>query len=271
MNRLISRTIGLIIILEIGFFVSNCQKDTENYQTRSVMSPDTLGGDSAVIDYDGNHYQVVRIGNQLWLTENLKVTHYNDGTPITFIEDFNEWATTYDGAYCTYNNDTANKAVYGLLYNWYAVNTGLLAPCGWRIPSDDDWRRLEFELGISDDIYYIYGFRGQSEGAKLAGNPGLWVDGYLEQDQSFGAAKFCGLPSGRRYYDGTFDFINQGAYWWSSTEEDGMYAYRRHIWHELTSISRTGADKQIGFPVRCVKDAGPLDGLPSPSSKYRID
>jgi uncharacterized protein (TIGR02145 family) len=269
MKHLKLKSIVLIALVALFFSLNGCQKEPLNFQTKNFLSTDSLGGDSIVIDYDGNIYEVIKIGDQYWMTENLRVTHYNDGTPIPCIVDSCGWALTYNGAYSIYNNDSVNSQIYGLLYNWYTVNTGMLAPEGWRIPSDEDWKKLEFELGLDSSSYYVYGFRGENEGSKLAGYSDLWVDGELEMDSSFATTKFNGLPSGRRYWDGTYDFINQGAYWWSSTEQDEAYAYRRHIWYDLTSISRTGADKHIGFPVRCIKNTEPNDHIPSPYSSFR--
>ncbi|MCX7726361.1 MAG: fibrobacter succinogenes major paralogous domain-containing protein, partial [Chitinispirillaceae bacterium] len=90
-----------------------------------------------IIDIDGNIYQSIQIGNQIWSVENLKVTRFNDGTPIKYIADSAEWCNIYltssqIPAYCIYGDSVAKNAKYGLFYNWYAVGTGKLAPKGWR-------------------------------------------------------------------------------------------------------------------------------------------
>jgi len=102
-----------------------------------------------VTDIDGNIYKTVKIGSQVWMAENLKVTKYRNGDPISNVRDNNAWKTCATGAYCWYNNDkTVNKATYGALYNWYAVSDSRnIAPEGWHIASNDEWTTLTTYLG----------------------------------------------------------------------------------------------------------------------------
>ena len=110
----------------------------------------SLGVQSVIYDVDGNIYTFVTIGTQQWLVENLKTTKYRDGTPIPNVTVDATWAADITGAYCWYNNDIANKTPYGALYNWYAVNNAhVLAPTGWRVPSNADWATLIAFLGGS--------------------------------------------------------------------------------------------------------------------------
>ncbi len=97
-----------------------------------------------VKDGDGNIYQTVTIGTQIWLKENLKTTRYNDGTDISLITDQTEWKNAISAAYCWYDNDITNKDPFGALYNWYAVNTGKLCPKGWHVPSESEWTELVY-------------------------------------------------------------------------------------------------------------------------------
>ena len=111
----------------------------------SVVSLLLIGcgkGTGTVEDIDGNVYNTVRIGDQVWTVENLRVTRFNDGTPIPHITDDNQWGNLSTPAYCFYDNSSANGDKYGALYNWHAVNTGKLAPYGWRVPTYDDWKIL---------------------------------------------------------------------------------------------------------------------------------
>ena len=87
---------------------------------------------NAVKDMDGNTYKIIEIGTQVWMAENLKTTHYNDGTSIAQVKKYGDWEALSTPAYCWYNNDSTNKEVYGALYNWYAVNTKKLCPNGER-------------------------------------------------------------------------------------------------------------------------------------------
>ena len=119
-------------------------------------------------DYDGNLYHTVTIGSQEWLLENLKVTHYRNGDPIPEVQDSIIWANQIDGAMCYFNNDTTNGAIYGGIYNWFTVNDSRgLAPFGWHVPSDDEWKTLEIYLGMSTTDVNSYDWRGTNEGAKL--------------------------------------------------------------------------------------------------------
>jgi uncharacterized protein (TIGR02145 family) len=111
-------------------------------------------------DYDGNTYNAVIIGNQTWLAENLKVTHYPDGTPIPLVEDGNEWGNLNhnDPAYCFYNNNAnGERDIYGALYTWEAAMGGEIVyfqerhqgvcPDGWHIPTVSEWTELSEYLG----------------------------------------------------------------------------------------------------------------------------
>ncbi|SVE04386.1 uncharacterized protein METZ01_LOCUS457240, partial [marine metagenome] len=132
-----------------------------------------------VTDIDGNVYETVQIGDQLWMKENLKVTHYNDGGAIPTGLDNDAWANTTEGAYAAYDDDPSNAETYGNLYNWYAVDTGILAPDGWHVPTDDEIKVLEMALGMSQEEADGDSWRGTNEGSKLAGRADLWNDGIL--------------------------------------------------------------------------------------------
>ncbi len=156
----------------------------ETYQIDNI----SIGGDSCidvsvtrtVTDIDGNVYRMVKIGDQWWMAQNLKVTHYNDGTPIPHVTDNDEWRRLTTGAYCTYNNNENYAITYGRLYNWYAVNDACnIAPEGWHVPTDADWKKLEMILGISQAEVNSDNLHGTNEGSKLAGNAALWNDGEL--------------------------------------------------------------------------------------------
>ena len=100
------------------------------------------------IDIDGNSYKTIRIGDQLWMVENIKTTKYNDGTSIPNVTDDSEWENMNSDAYCWYdNNASLYKSTYGALYNWYAVDTKKLCPIGWHIPSHAEWNTLVDYLG----------------------------------------------------------------------------------------------------------------------------
>ena len=108
-----------------------------------VVSFTTNRGSGTVIDVDGNVYDTVVIGTQVWLAQNLKVTHYRNGDPIDSLDDNTEWCNTTSGAYCNYNNDPNNAPAYGRLYNWYATSDSReIAPEGWHVATDAEWAAL---------------------------------------------------------------------------------------------------------------------------------
>jgi uncharacterized protein (TIGR02145 family) len=108
-------------------------------------------------DADKQNYPIVKIGTQWWIAENLKTTKYRDGAAIPNVTDNTTWDDLTSGAYCWNRNDTGNKAIYGALYNWYAVNTGKLCPTGWHVPSDAEWDVLYNYLTNNG-----YGYQGSS-------------------------------------------------------------------------------------------------------------
>lgn len=222
-----------------------------------------LGNDECstitVTDIDGNVYQTVTIGGQVWMAENLKVTHYRNGDSIPPVRNNSEWASLTTGARCDYDNDTDNVPTYGRLYNWYAVNDSRgIAPEDWHVPSDDDWKQLEMYLGMSQSEADDTGYRGTDEGGKLKstgtieGGDGLWCSPNTGATNSSG---FSALPGGYRfYYFGYFYLLGNYAYFWSSTEYGSYPAWRRVLTCYSSGVGRNDNTKRNGFSVRCVRD-----------------
>lgn len=211
-----------------------------------------------VQDADGNIYNTVKIGNQVWMVENLKTTKYNDGTVIPNITDNSEWGSLTTGAYCNFNSLESNADIYGRLYNWYAVNTGKLAPAGWHVPTDNDWTILQDYL-----IDNGYNYDGTNEENKIAkslcaktnwassdneGAPGL-----VPNDNN--RTCFTALPGGNRVYNtGVFDSFEIYGFWWSSTEYNEDFAYRPGLAFDRSHLGRHNSRKGSGFSVRLVRD-----------------
>lgn len=208
--------------------------------------------DSTIVrDIDGNVYRTVSIGKQEWIAENLKTTTHNNGKKIPQVTDSSIWVSMNTGAYCRYNNEENCADSMGLLYNWYAVNTGDLCPCGWRVPSDEDWKYLE---GYVDSLYHVgnlvwneKGLRGYDAGTKLKAVFG-WRPGGSFSD-AFG---FSALPGGERL--SSFHGFGTSGFWWSSTENDSDSAWYRNIVYSLESVARNTHPKRMGFSVRCVRE-----------------
>jgi uncharacterized protein (TIGR02145 family) len=215
--------------------------------TTSAAAAFTCG--TSTVSYDGHNYTTVLIGTQCWFKENLRNDDYNDATPIPGNLDDATWTATTSGAQTVYgegastvtagsDNEVANLAAYGRLYNWYAVNTGKLCPTGWHVPTDAEWTTLENTLGSS--------VAGTKLKASSSDTP-AW-----NGDNSSG---FSALPGGSRG-GATGNFTSQGTYglWWSSSPA-GANAWYRTLSSGGSSVARNSiANAQHGFSVRCVRD-----------------
>jgi uncharacterized protein (TIGR02145 family) len=194
-------------------------------------------------DIDGNQYDVIKIGNQLWIKENLKVSKYRNGEAITTGLVNSAWANTKKGAYAVYNNEKANNNIYGKLYNWYAVSDSRgLCPSGWHVPSDSEWTTLTNYLGGEA----IVGGKIKSTGTNYWKNPN-----YGANNES----GFSALPGGFRFSSGSFGSIKNFAFFWSSTEGNYKVAWTRYLNYNLGNILRDyNNGKQSGASVRCLRD-----------------
>jgi uncharacterized protein (TIGR02145 family) len=212
----------------------------------------------ACTDADGNNYSVVQIGSQVWMAENLKTTKYRNGDPIPNVTDNTKWSNISTGAYCDYNNTPGNSAIYGKLYNWYAVDDSRnIAPTGWHGPTDAEWTILTDYLIANG--YNWDGTKNQNKIAKALASTTNWASSpyegeigtYLTKNNSAG---FTALPGGYRYSNGFFDSIGNYGLWWSSTEYSTSNAYRRSLYYSDTEIGRDYDYKKCGYSVRLVRD-----------------
>ena len=221
-----------------------------------------------IIDIDGNIYKTVKIGNQIWMAENLKVTHYRNGDQILNINNNSQWVENYalpehykSGAYCNYNNDINNVELYGRLYNDYAViDKRGLAPKGWNIPTNEEIVELEMHLGMSQEEADRFGLespRGTNEGSKLAGNADLWSNGNLKNNTEFGTSGFDFLPGGlRNFDDGNYHGMGDHGQFWArpNTWRVPYHAYGRGLRYDYSKIEFSDYKTDYGFSVRCIKD-----------------
>jgi len=206
------------------------------------LVPENFAG--IVNDIDGNRYTTVAIGGQTWMAQNLKVTHYNDGTAIPRVPDNDTWGALRTGAYIEYDLlNILNADIYGLLYNFYAVaDPRNLCPSGWHVPTQNEYSTLGTYLG----------------GANIAGGKLKETGTAHWQTPNEGATNetgFTALPGGARWGNGIFGEIGQSGYWWTSSETMDEAAYNRHIIYSGTYINYSSAYKRwLGFSVRCIKD-----------------
>ncbi|MBE0663814.1 MAG: T9SS type A sorting domain-containing protein [Bacteroidales bacterium] len=196
----------------------------------------------ACTDEDENNYSVVTIGTQTWMAKNMKTTTYNNGNGIPLVTDRDEWRDLNTAAYCWYENDEAFFGVsYGALYNWFAVNTGMLCPTGWHVPTDADWTILTDFLG----------------GDGIAGGKLKETGIFHWEDPNTGATNesgFTALPGGIRKDNGNFEAVNEEGSWWSASQSGGDDAWFRLLASENEGVERDDDEKISGLSVRCIKD-----------------
>ncbi|MBN2281718.1 MAG: fibrobacter succinogenes major paralogous domain-containing protein [Candidatus Marinimicrobia bacterium] len=219
-------TNGTVITLPVAYI------DSINFV--DIIAPIEQG---IVTDIDNNTYATVKIGDQWWMAENLRVTHYRNGDPIPKVTDNTEWDNLTTGAYCYYNNIDSNGVIYGALYNKYAAfNSRNIAPAGWHHATDDDWNKLIDNLGLS-------GFYGQ-EGLALKS-----TTGWLYNGNGIDCFGFNALPTGIRASHIGFNLIGNATIFYSNS----LYS----IWalnssHEI--IQMHDMPDNNGYSIRCVKD-----------------
>jgi uncharacterized protein (TIGR02145 family) len=196
--------------------------------------------EGTVTDVDGNTYETVKIGGQVWMKENLRVSHYQNGDPIPTNLSNSQWEKTTSGAFAIYKNDEANQIKYGNLYNWYAVvDKRNLCPVGWHVPLDEEWSILENFLGG-------VAFAGGKMKSKK-----VWQSPNREAVNGSG---FSGLPGGNRASNGTYGGIGYLGFWWVFSEISSANASYRFLNYDDGYCDRNGSNVQVGFSVRCLRD-----------------
>ncbi len=220
-------------------------------------------GHETVTDYNGNIYNTVQIGNQCWMKENLKSTHYDDGTALidgTGIQINYDYESRY---WFDYDDNPTNSQTFGKLYTWaaaidgyvsndeeliYGVRQGL-CPNGWHIPSDSDWFQLESYIDTTITELHITGLRGFDAGLKLK-TTNNWVTN--TGTNQFG---FSALPSGQYFFSESnsqsfYSDLGLVSIWWSANTG----AYYRKIWDDANGITRNTQNPAHGYSIRCLKD-----------------
>jgi len=197
---------------------------------------------TSVTDYEGYEYNAVKIGEQVWLDENLRTTHYTDGSNIESGYDIFDLSTETEPQYWfNYDNDLSLGNIYGKLYTWYVINNGNICPESWHVPSDLEWTALTDYLG----------------GASIAGDK-LKEAGLLHWDSpNTGATNetgFTALPGGGRTQNIGFYTDKVAGYWWTSSEGSPNEAFLRAMFNDFTSVHGNDTNKKHGFSIRCIKN-----------------
>lgn len=187
-------------------------------------------------------FPTASIGTQVWMQKNLELTTYRNGDVIPQVTDPTAWSNLTTGAWCYYNNDSANGVIYGKLYNWYAVTDSRgLAPVGWHVSTDAEWTTLTNYLG---------GLTIAGGAMKETGTT-HWLSPNTGATNSSG---FTGLPGGNIHYNGTIYGIGSYGYWWSSSAGITTNANTLSYNNSSANIGIVNNYKTSGFSVRCLKD-----------------
>jgi uncharacterized protein (TIGR02145 family) len=196
---------------------------------------------TSMTDASGNVYPVVEIGNQCWTKENLRTSKYADGSVIPNVTNDAAWNGLSNGAWCNYENNAGNDAIYGKLYNWYtAADPRNVCPTGWHVPTDAEWTVLTDYLG----------------GASVAGGKMKTTSGWLSPNTSAtNESGFSGLPGGTRSsFSSDFVSVGLNGYWWSSSESSTTDAWFLNLGCGYGGAGHGNTNKQYGFSVRCLRD-----------------
>ena len=190
------------------------------------------------LEYQGDDYETVLIGEQCWFAENLRSNYYSDGSLVESTQNNSSWANGNVGMICTYGNVASNEDLYGSLYNWYAVaDVRGLCPTGWHVPEEVEWQNLMDSAG------------GAGVAGEILKSQDFWANGSQGND----ALGFDGRPGGYRRYNGSYQTLGSKGYWWTSTAvNDGQATI-----FELNSTAAVATYPDLingGFSVRCIKD-----------------
>ncbi len=239
-----------LILLAGCLILSGCEKEDDE---EGKDQPKLETG--AIMDAEENVYITVRIGDQWWMAENLRVTVYRDGTEIPNLQDDNDWLMAGKGAWVNYDNNESIGKEFGALYNWFTVvDERGLCPDGWKVPSDEDWMELEKYLGMSGETVLLDGLRGSDEGGMLKDTGvQLWNHPNAGATNETG---FTALPAGSRQVEPIvfFEFLRDDTYYWTVSQSDENSAWNRGLTFKTAGVFRYSADKRNGYSVRCLKE-----------------
>ncbi|NLL27813.1 MAG: hypothetical protein GX259_03380 [Bacteroidales bacterium] len=253
----------LLIMGVFLLFVSSCKIYDRNENI--IRADGTIIPKNSFIDSrDKNIYKTVKIGDQVWMAENLRFLPSVVGSGIGSGTKPYYYVYGYDSTDVEAAKATDFYKSYGVLYNWPAImdedinlkvkprGVQGVCPCGWHLPSDAEWKQLEKHIGMTEEQVNDIESRGIQEGGKLKETEIIhWVESSKDVTNEFG---FTALPGGYRGDDGKF--YGNGIYgvWWSVTKIDDSNTWSRSMYFNSGKIIRNYFSDQWGFSVRCIKD-----------------
>ena len=247
----------ILLLVLLTATIGSCERDKE----------DSTDDSGTFIDArDGQSYQWDRIGDQIWMAENLNASGYADGTAIPLVANASDWyqMSEFEKAYCHYDNNTAYVSIYGALYTWNAAlniddrsmnNFSMIqgvCPTGWHMPSDTEWKELEKYLGMSRAQADTTGWRGTDEGNKLKS-----IDYWGSYNKGTNESGFNARPGGSRNGRGNFNNHGTFAYFWCTPDSSEGSSWGRALIEFDSSIKRESVDyfpEKFAISVRCIKD-----------------
>ena len=268
----------LMMVMSFCLFHSTiaCNEKQEFYDDFIDENQERVGDNSLIFggtlsDIDNNIYATIIINGKEWMTENLKVTRLNDGSPILYVphsdnSTWNEQGINQQSAYTVYydnnySNIETNITNFGLLYNWFAVESNKLAPQGWRVATEKDWIELEEWLIVNG--YNYDGTRSGNKISKSLADNSLWNnsnnEGAIGNKNNYPSKNnitgFSATPSGRRVTDGSYMGGGRLCYWWNATENDATTAWYRYLFCNDDYLHNNARFLESdGLSVRCIRD-----------------
>ena len=234
MRRVVSRALKVHVFYLLLLFSLFVQYGISYADDRVILK-------GTLVDIDGNVYNTLKIGRQVWMFDNLNVSRYCNGDVVNNVSDYDEWTSTTSGAWSYYDNNKYYSKPYGKLYNWHAVNDPRgLAPKGWHIPSYKEWRQLIDILGgdmVAGTLIKFYSRMGRL-------SSGETVD-----------SKFDDFFSGSRYLGGAFLFKKYNAYYWTSSKKNDNTSWYINLNSYDSKVYVDYNFNHNGMSVRCVKDS----------------
>lgn len=198
--------------------------------------------EKTVTDIDGNTYRTITVGGKVWMAQDLRTTRFNDGSDISYVQGGTQWANLTAAAFAEVNNSSSNAAIYGRLYNWYAVaDSRKLCPAGWHVPSAEEYADFISKFDSEDKA----GGHMKETGTEY------WLSPNVEATNLSG---FSARGAGYVNYQGVYKDFKYVTGFWTSTAADATYAYYVGLWSADPWCDQTAANKKTGFQVRCVKD-----------------
>ena len=258
----VSGAVGQSVTSGRNTIVWNVLEERENLVGNDIVFKVRAEATTTVTDIDGNVYKTVKLGNQVWMAENLRTTRYADGRKIPL-----GTTTSDDVAYRYYpNNNSANVSTYGYLYNWAAVMKGAssssanpsgvqgICPDGWHVPSDAEW--TELTNYVKSQSQYVCGSSTSNIAKALASEEG-WNSSpnYCavgNNPDANNATGFSARPAG--YYYGNYFNFGYYAFFWSATRDNSYFAYCRNLSYDGAYVGRNNDVKSFGYSVRCVRN-----------------